>query len=62
MRAERKLNKFKMAVMYRIDRGEMLSLIFCFITLQILTCARLKRQYITQALTRTNSQQIDKAK
>jgi hypothetical protein len=54
MRAERKLNKFKMAAMYRIDRGKIIFLIFCFITLQILTCARLKRQYITQILTRTN--------
>jgi hypothetical protein len=54
MRAERKLNKFKMAAMYRIDRGKIIFLIFCFITLQILTCARLKRQHITQILTRTN--------
>ena len=54
MRAERKLNKFKMAAMYGIDRGKIISLIFCFITLQILTCARLKRQYITQILTRRN--------
>jgi hypothetical protein len=54
MRAERKLNKFKMAAMYRIDKGKILFLIFCFITLQILRCAHLKRQYITQILTRTN--------
>jgi hypothetical protein len=54
MRAERKLNKFKMAAMYRIDRGKIIFLIFCSITLKILTCARLKRQYITQILTRTN--------
>jgi hypothetical protein len=54
MRAERKLNTFKMAAMYRIDRGKIIFLIFCFITLQILTCARLKRQYMTQILTRTN--------
>ena len=54
MHAERKLNKFKMAPMYRIDKGKIIFLIFCFITLQILSCAHLKRQYITQILTRTN--------
>jgi hypothetical protein len=32
MRAERKLNKFKMAPMYRIDRGKIIFLFFCFIS------------------------------
>lgn len=41
------------AALYRIDGGKKIS-DFCFIFLQMLACARLKSQYITQILSRTN--------
>jgi hypothetical protein len=58
MRAEFKINKFKMAPLYRIDRGKMIFLISCFISLQILTRAHLKCQYITQTIYNSFNQYI----